>query len=354
MSTIAGIGGNLNGVSQFQQFSATSTANLQEFVHAGSGIGGRQRRPGIKDWNASYNSYGHTPDYWPGDPITFTGSIDGAVGIAGPALVITQAITWTPEGNLPITHVGNVSATGLLVRGAAVVAEPAPSEPAMSDQVCVQLATDFATPVYVKEEDCRTITLTLSVQPNEYSSCSTGGTMGRVNSLWDVALTYDVYTDDFALLPDEGEPYAVEIETVLGSANTYNLDWMRVSELSNLLTNRQTGELVGATVNMVASSVENVTATPTIGQFLKPDASVWMPPPAVILAARAEARNEFVLARREARKMTLDGKPEEGLILVMDATDRGHKMVAEAVETLRQKGVERNELVSKAEENTSA
>jgi hypothetical protein len=358
MSTIAGIGGLLNGVAQFQQFSATSTANLQELIHAGTGKGGRQRRPGIKDWNATYNSYGPNPEYWPGDEVPFLGSIDGLVGLSGDCMVIQQAITWTPEGNLPITHVGSVVGMGPLTRGSAVVAEPSPSDPDMSDQVCVELtAVNIDTPTWVKEEDTRQITLTYSVAPLEYSSCSTLGTVKREDALWDVALSYDVYTDDFALLPDEGEPYGVRIESFFGSGVYHLLNWMRVQDLTNMMVNRQTGELVGATVNMMSSVSELVgatTPTETLGEYQKPGGTVWRPEPAVLIAAKQEARNLFVQARRTGRSMMREGNMVGGLDLIMEASEQGKAIIAEALTELHQRGVDAEELVAKVEESTSA
>lgn len=358
MGVIAGIGGLLEGVSQFQQFSVTSTANLQEFVHAGSGKGGRQRRKGILDWNGTYNSYGHTPDYWPGDVVAFLGSIDGAVGLSGQCFITQQAITWTPEGNLPITHVGTFVGDGPLTRGDAVVAEPPLSEPDMSDQVCVELsAIDIDAPAWVKEEDTRTITLTYSVTPNEYSSCSTQGNMRRNDALWDVALTYDVYCDDFAILPAEGEPFSARVETLFGSGAYHEMNYMRVSELSNMLVNRETGELVGATVNMMASAVEEVgssTPTMTLGSYKKPDTTIWRPEPAVLVNAKREARALLIAAKRDGKQMMRDGDNVGGLDLIMDATEKGRDMVKAAVEAYRQTGGTAEELVAKAEEQTSA
>lgn len=304
MGVISGIGGLLNGVSLFQQFSVTSTADLKELMHAGTAIGGKRRIPGVLDWNGTYNSYGAIPDYWPGDTVAFLGSIDGSVGLSGQCMITQQAITFPISTNDPISHVGTFRGDGPLTRGAAVVAEPAAPAPPTPEGLCPELSPiNLDAPAWAQEENTYNVVITLTIEEKEYVDCSTNGVMNVLEGGWDASMTYDRYVDDFALLPDEGEAYYVRQPIDNPATQWYEFQWMRVADLSNMQVNRETGDLVSGTVNLLMSALETVgetTPTETTGQVITPGPVVWRPLPPAVFAAR-----RLFIAEQGADKMAV-------------------------------------------------
>jgi len=324
MGVIAGINGLLNGVALFQQFSVTSTADLKELVHAGTGIGGKQRIIGVKDWNGTYNSYGHTPEFFPGDVLTFLGSIDGLVGLSGPALVTQQVITIPVGSNDPPSHVGSFRGTGALLRTDAVVVEPSASIPPGSAGICVKLAdidTDGADIDFTSEDNTHNIVITLSIEEKEYVDCSTNGLMSIIEGGWDASVNYDRYVDDFADLPEEGSPHYVRVPTTSVGDVFYEFQYMRVGELSNMQVNRETGDLVGASVPLLMSTIETAGASPAVALgegVILPSTSVWRPEAPSAMAVRRKTL--FTQAAERMSVLATEGRVSQAV--AKSAVDR--------------------------------
>lgn len=267
-------------VPTFRSAQATKIINLQELVHAGT-KGGRQRLQGVKDWNGTWEEYGFVPSFWPGDEISYVGSIDGVKGYAGEAIVTQVVITIPVGAGTAPTISGTFRGIGELdLSDSTAVALPTVADvdiPSVHG-LCVLLAALSDSPSYVAQAGTNEITITLSIEALEVNNCSTSGVMDAIEGLWDATISYKRYVDDTATIPEPGTPYHVRIPIDIAGTEYYQFEYMRVGDISDITLNRETGEVLNVTIPLSMSMIETIGATVTVGSGVtKPDTNVWRP-----------------------------------------------------------------------------
>ena len=131
MTVISGIDMAVNGASTARTFQIREFGQPRRGYSA-SGFAkgtGRSKAPvGFSGW---YLGYGHTPAVFPGAAFTFTGSVDGALGVTGAAICTANIIRASIEQGGPIEYMVRFFGDGALTKGAAVGTDatvPAPGD----------------------------------------------------------------------------------------------------------------------------------------------------------------------------------------------------------------------------------
>jgi len=271
-------GGAATVVPTFRSATITKVSGIQELVHAGT-RGGRQRFAGVKDWNGSYEEYALVPTFFPGAEVEFIGSIDGTKGYKGAALVTQTVIT------IPVGTKGSPTVVGTF-RGiealddadTTAVALPTVVAVPSTEGICVQLAALAAEPVYANQDGTNEIVITLSIEDQPFHHCGSSGVMDALEGLWDANVTYKRYVDDINTLPTEGDPYHVRIPIEADGSPYYQFEYMRVGDLSDIVFNRESGELLNVSIPLMMSMIETIGATVTVGSGVTiPAGTVWRP-----------------------------------------------------------------------------
>ena len=103
------------------EWSVSLKAENQAVVDS-STAGGTVRVGGNTDWSGRYQANG-LPAVHAGDSFAFIGSIDGAEGVSGTAIVDSVKIDWDIAGGKVVRHAVTFSANGPLAEGPAVAIE---------------------------------------------------------------------------------------------------------------------------------------------------------------------------------------------------------------------------------------
>lgn len=268
----------------FRSANITHDPQLIELVHAAT-KGGRQRLKGVEDWNGTWNEFGFAPTWYPGDEIVFIGSIDGTATAGkawtGTALVTQVVIT------IPVNQKGPPTVEGTF-RGVAELdksddtAVTLPSNPdsivTVPNNLCVQLASLSGSPSYSAQSGTNEITITLSIEDQEFHHCGSSGFMDALEGLWDANVTYSRFVDDLSTLPEEGLGYHVRVPIDATASEYWQFEYMRVGALSDIMLDRESGSLLNVTIPLEMSMIENIASTATVGSGVtKPGGGVWRP-----------------------------------------------------------------------------
>lgn len=275
MGVLSGIAGAVDGIGTIRTWSVETSAAIQRMI-ASNTKGGPIRLAGNKDWSGNYAAYGHTPLKMPGDIFTFHGSLEGAKGIEGSAIVEAAEIVIDIEGGLPIAHTVDFAAMGALD----LAAEKAVSDsldPAVFPAIGrkVQIGTVVADPDYSDIPNVRTITLRFSAENPSYVSSGTAGHLKRLKGNVDAGLSVSVYEGDAAALIAPNTLKAVKI--FVTSTLFWELRWILFGEASGIEIDREGGALIGATLNGEFNGFTEIAEVMTEGYIKKPGAVGWWP-----------------------------------------------------------------------------
>ena len=288
MGEINGIGGVVDGEATIRSWTAELSDELVAVI-ASNTQGGPHRIDGNEDWSGSYNGFGSIPNRLPGDFIAnLKLSLDGSVGIDGPAIVDRVEVVWDIENKQPIAYVTSFSGNGTPALGVAVAADT--TKPA--DQVLPSAGTkieladyDPDTPSYLAIEGFRSATLAMWRDNTSYVNSGTAESVKRLKGNFDASLVFAVHTHDFDKLaaalntPALGKNMGVKIYTT--SILYWLLEWMKLRNLSDLLCDREGAAMVGMTLNWEFNGfLVTGTTTPaaTTGKIQTPaiePATVW-------------------------------------------------------------------------------
>ncbi len=276
MAVISGIGGAVDGVNTVRQWSVNQTGDLQAYT-ASNTKQAVSRESGNSDWTGQYQSYGGIPVRMPTETFTFTGSIDAALGVVGPAIVESVTIEWDMEAASVISHTVNFASNGTLVRGAAVATDATVPDPHVSLGTKIEESDFIAVPAYTEIADIRTISLTFSANNPSYASSSSGGFIKRQAGNLDVSMSYSLYLATFADLPAENA--VVMFKLFVDATLFWDLQCMVIQDLSDLEVDIEGAGMVGATVNTMFTGYADLAGTETEGKIEKPGAVAYWPFP---------------------------------------------------------------------------
>lgn len=298
MTVHSGKYGIVDGKSTVRQWSIVEQEAQPKGVASNSRLG-TFRRPGVRRWNGNYQAYGATPAVMPGEQFAFKGytapvnDIAGSTGMtySGNAVVRSVAITWNWRNAAILSHQVNFEGHLALTKANNI---PVPDASAIDSPSVIgcKFTWDKATPAAL--QDIINLTqgvLTISSEVQTYVNshtvigvgagmvCWTGAVGGPID--WSLALSQE---DDSRGLANDlliGDLIQLKLYTIPGGAN-WDLQYGIVRDYSGITVNRETGSIIGRTINvdMVANNGS------TLGHINRPDGTTWWPAtPAGLLAA---------------------------------------------------------------------
>ncbi len=273
-TVLGGSAGAVNDVDTVGNWSVTSTADLQAVI-ASNTKKGTVLLDGNTDWSGSWVAYKGTPDYKPGDTLTFTGSIDGTNGATGSVMVDSIEIVIDIEAGGVITATVNFSGNGALTLGAAAATDATTPDPPTSIGTKVELGTMVAVPVWTEVDDVRTVTLTLTRDNQAYVSSSTSGATKRIAGNWSATVAMTVYEDDWADIETINAEKRMRI--YVDSTTYWLVEFVKLAEASDLTVDIEAGALIGATQNFQWTAYADVAGSQTEGEITDPGSTTWWP-----------------------------------------------------------------------------
>jgi len=263
MGAINGIGGAINGIDSVRNWHISSKADLARFA-ASNTAGAVGADIGNDDWSGSYAAYGGTPILMPAETGTFTGSIDGSIGVAGPIIVDSVDIAWDIEGGKPLAHAVNFSANGVLTPGTAVAADEVVPAP-LSSILCLAKWDSDEIP------DIRTMNLRISAANVPYVNSSTAGHTYRKPGNITLDASISVHADDLTDLLELNDTAVLSLYTT--AALYWEITWAMVSDIADIVMDREAAAMVGATM----SFAHVISQSAVMGTIKKPGGSTWWP-----------------------------------------------------------------------------
>lgn len=239
-NTITGAGGVVNGIAAIEDWALDVTQEVQEYF-ASSTDGAPGKVPGNDDWKGRFNALGFLPASLPGTALSFVGSIDGSVGASGPTLVASNRIAWDIKAGTLITHLTEFEANGALAKGAAVASDVTIPDPASSKGTKL----DFGGTV---QDNVQTMELVITSENMPYVDSGTDGDTFRKPGNLNLTASYVAGFSDYDQLPDEGD--IVLAKMYCTATLFWEIKWLIVQEITNVVISPKTNEIVAATINL--------------------------------------------------------------------------------------------------------
>ncbi len=267
MSTISGIGGNVDGHGTVRNWIVDSDVDIQTFS-ASNTKAGTGAVDGNTDWSGSFSQYGHLPAVFPGNSFTFQGTIEGTLGLTGTALVESVTINVDIEAGSIIETIITFAANGVLTKGAVASGDstvPCPPS-SLNAEIWTQAPVD-PLPAYpgafVKMADVRNFSLAFTTTNPTFASSDTSGGIRRAAGNLAASLSVEVYTADFSTLPTEN--LVQDIVAVVDNVPATNLFWrlrfIKWGSISNMTVDIETPGMVGATLEGIFTGFTDIGGT---------------------------------------------------------------------------------------------
>lgn len=280
MSEISGILGAVNGIHTVRNWKVSTNASLQGGV-ASNTKNMRAVVDGNKDWNGSFAAYGHTPSVMPGEAIAFVGSIDGAKGVTGNAIIDSVEVAIDIEGGAPIANAVTFSGNGAIALGVAAVAADT-TTPAIFPSVGrkVEIATPASpTPSYAELANVRTVTLRFAAANTSYADSATAGLVKRFKGPLSGSISMSVHGTAVELsnlnliLPNTDK----FVKIYVTATEYWLLQVIKFESISDVVVDRETGAIVGASIGGQFSGFYDLSGTLTEGIVEQPGEVEWWP-----------------------------------------------------------------------------
>lgn len=277
MSVISGVLGLVDGVHTVRNWSITETADVRPFVASNTKVA-TGHLAGNVDWNGSFECYGALPAKLPGEVFTFTGSMDGSVGVEGQAIVDSVEINVDFESADPISHTVNFSGAGVLSRGAAVAVDDTIPDAVSPIGKVVEIALPGSDTGWDEIPHVKSVTITIESSNPDYVDSHTNGYHGRQRGNISANMSIDVNTDAASTLPDVNQQNRIRVLVGAGEHNEpcdtplyWDFDAIIWSEMSDLNVNRETAEITSATLNAAWAAYWSDDCVVSEGHILIPD-----------------------------------------------------------------------------------
>lgn len=276
MSVITGELGCVDGIHTVRDWMVNKLAETKQYW-ASNTKGAPGAKAGNKDWNGRCNAYGATPVKLPTDEFDFIGSVDGAKGVKGAAIVDAVEINWNIEAGELIQYMIEFSGNGALDDADTTAVSDATVPDAPTSVGCkVQIADPAAAPSWSNLAEVRTMRLRITADNKERVSSSTAGLKLRKAGNINLEFSIAVYGDSLDDMPEENDIKCLRFYTE--AAKYWEIFWGIFGEAGDFTVDRERAELIGATLNGSFCGFTDVAATPTEGKIVKPDTAVWWPP----------------------------------------------------------------------------
>ena len=223
------------------------------------------------------------PPYTRENSFAFIGSIDGAEGVSGTAIVDAVKIDWDIAGGKVVRHEVTFWANGALAEGPAVAVDVSIAIPPSSVGTVASLATPAASPTWVPIPQVGTISLEMKCDNKPYVDSSTGGQVCRKKGPLDWTLALSVYPDGTATDTAYGiqglpQPTSVQGIQIMPGAAPIRSTGACLPTSPDILVNRATGEVVSARSTRPCAAWASIGGTLTRGSITDPSGSTIWPP----------------------------------------------------------------------------
>jgi hypothetical protein len=284
--------------STIKNWHVTVLNELKTYV-ASNTKAGTGRRPGLWDWNGSFEQYGANPCCLPGDTVNFIGyagpssGVPGSAGpcATGPAFIESLSTVWNWVNNelVQTTYnmVGAVTGTGAGQFGLAFA-----SNTIIDSSSPNVLASGLCLPPTVTKVGgsagalCfEQATFTLTVPRQQFASSCTGSWRGSKPGIWDWTLALVMDEADVSLVSFKPGDF-VSVSLPIGSssgAGAWGLQYGIVQDFSDYVVDIETGAIITYTVNIAMSEDDG---TGTIGSITAPSGTVIWPSTTSLLDAQ--------------------------------------------------------------------
>lgn len=287
MGVASGKFGFVNGESTIRNWSLSETMTTHA-VYASNTKGAPRRKKGVSDWSGSFLQSVIAPTNMPGDTFNFVGhasptsGVEGESGFAysGPAIVESLAVNWDWSTGAPIGQTVNFAGNGALTKTAATGADATdPDVPCADSNTKIEIVdSDGGSGGSGDDELCglTSATLNLLAANQAYTNACTGGWAKRIAGTIDWNLALNIQEADPSSLSFGRGDY-VEIKAYVDIDSFWHLKWGIVRDFTNFVVDRDTGNIIGFTINVEMSTHDD---TPTEGHIIAPDSgSNWWPIP---------------------------------------------------------------------------
>lgn len=274
--------GRVNGIDTMRLWTIMEQAAQPKAVASNSALGTMRKR-GVHSWSGTYQAYGATPVAMPGSIFSFQGygcptddvSGNGLV-YEGDAMVSQVVITWDWRTGALIGHV--VTFAGHLDLGKSLAADPGDAtEPALLETTGTKVqwsAGNLSSFAELPNVTNASLTIKAAVEAYVNSSTYVGGKAwtGQVSGPvdWSVQIGQQ---DDERLTNIFDIDDVIELKLFTTSALFWQLKHGIVRDFSGITVNRETGAIIGRTINVDMNGYYGTTR----GAITKPGAIAWWP-----------------------------------------------------------------------------
>ena len=272
----------IDNVTTVRDWRVSIDSDVQNFVASNTkGMQGTVK--GNRDWNGSFNCYGHTPPiaFKPGEEVAFLGSYDGAKGLSGQILIDSIEITIDIEAGSIIGYTVNFSGNGAPdIDADAVVTDATMPDVYSSSQNCKVEAADLpAISEYSEVEHLRTVTITISADNVSYVDSSTGGWTKRKkgNLSCEISLTFYAEDNDLSNATELYPNTLKKIHIHVDDGEYWELDCIIFSNLSDILLDREAAAMVGFSIDGSFTAYYDDGTEMVEGSITDPADNEWWP-----------------------------------------------------------------------------
>lgn len=270
----------IDGVSTMRNWSINDTADTKAFA-ASNTKGATGRRRGNKDWTGNVGAYGGKPVHMPGDVFNFAGytapdnDTDGGTGakLSGSAVVESVVINFNWDGGDIISHAINFGANGALTKQSGQVALTDTTDPDTPEIIDLPITLFSSGSGFVELHNALNATLTLKREMKTYRNSSTAGQTGRTTGNLDWSLSVAVQDSD-----PHGQPFQpndiVQVRLYTSETEYWELVYGRVKEFTGIQVDRESGNIIGYTINIDMSTHDD---SNNLGHILLPGGATYWP-----------------------------------------------------------------------------
>lgn len=285
MSVISGKYGKVQGYSTVKNWSISHSADLQPLI-ASNTLCYPVRIDGNKDWTGSFEAYGKemVAALFPGKLFQFLGGFD-ADGVASASVYgvdsgASGCIVESVEMKIniangdPLMYTVNFAGNNDLTIGlVAVTADTTSPEmwPTVDTGGNVRMTWGDATvdvlavdPTTNELPDITEMTLNISCDLKDYVSSDSTGFVKRIAGTYDLTCSVAFYHDEFDNSGTPPIPHVNDILAVnlyINATEAWQIGYLKVNELSDLTVDIESGDIIGATLNMEFSAYVKESAT---------------------------------------------------------------------------------------------
>ena len=275
------IGGSLglvDGSISVRNWTISESSSVPETWHSSS-LGMVTNFNGNKDWTGGYSQYFEEPTNWPGDEISFVGSMEDALGVGGDCIIDSINIVWDVAGCRPVVIDTAFSGNGALSRADTTDVTDGAQTATPSAGCYITIMEALTGEAYAEIPGIQNITFNISCSNQAYASSATSGIIKRLKGNWNanlaIGLVIDRSCQDINDLPVINSLYKVKI--IQADASYWDIQAIRFSGVTNVTVDVEQPNVVTGTLNGMFTGTWWDTDDCVNGVIVPPSLSQWWP-----------------------------------------------------------------------------